>query len=243
MATYMLLHAFSDPPNIFSDTSFFLEIKQYYAYSSIVFIYSALEYYIKVTGRTIYDHLNPKTDPKDLNGELKKDWLLLFMRWDKENEREANNKFNRVLCELPVHARKRLNNRNEILERDIEIYKSILKKFYKYSLFRHSIIHNSPVKGISLNEYKDIFGCIEKNGKLLCDLKIQPEKALDFYILCINLMEYFTYVCIPGADGNSRDNITSCFDIKELITESVVYEYETPQQLIDLLDKKLANYL
>lgn len=241
IATYMLLHSFSDPPEIFTNTSFYYEIQQYYAYSSIVFTYSALENYIRISGSVIYDHLNPNTDPNNLDINMKKDWLFLLKHWDEEAQQGKNKKFNKVLRRLPQHARKRLNNTNVVLEKDIEIYISYIEIFFLHSLLRHSIIHSSPVLGIKLDEYKDIFGCVEKNGKLMQDMKIQPEKALDFYILCIKIMEYFTYVCFPGVDGNKRSSIKECFDIKDMIIHTCVFENEIPKQLIDMLDQKLAN--
>ena len=240
IATYMLLHAFLDPPEIFSNTSACYEIKQYYAYSSVVFIHTALEYYIRISGSIIYDHLNPNTDPNNLNDKMKDDWLFLLKRWDEETQREDDKKFNKVLKRLPEHARKRLNNANVILEKDIEIYKTNIEKFFTHSLLRHSIIHSNP--NIITDVTKDIFGCVEKDGKLLVDIRKQPEIALDFYILCIKVMEYFTYVCFPGVEGNNRSNIKECFDVKDMILHTSIFEYAIPQQLVDLLEQKLANY-
>ncbi|MBP7732950.1 MAG: hypothetical protein KA140_04195 [Caldisericia bacterium] len=234
----MLLHAFYVPPGI--NTFLYYDIKQYYAYSSIVFINTSLEYYVKISGSRIYDHLNPNTNPNHLNTEMKDDWLFLLKRWDKETQQGENKKFNKVLKRLPEHARKRLNNTNAILERDIKIYESYIKKYFKHSLLRHSIVH--PGLNLDKDVTKDIYSCMEKDGKLLTDLRKQPEIALDFNILCIKVMEYFTYVCFPGIEGNSRSKIKECFDVKDMILHSSIFEYDIPQQLIDLLDQKLANY-
>jgi hypothetical protein len=238
----MLLHSFIDPPNILLNTSFISELKMNYAFSSIVFIYSSFEYFVKISGRTIYDYINPKIKPEDLNIEDKKDLIFLLKSWNNVKNCEYSSQLERVLDEFPKHARKRLKNQNQILEKDIETYRSLIDKFNTQKHLRHCIIHNTLHQFQSIEVFKKVFGFTEQNNKHYINTSIFPEKALDFYVLCIKTMEYFTYVCFPGVEGNYRSKNKECFDVKDMILHASIFEYEIPQQLVDLLDQKLANY-
>lgn len=241
-ACYSLLHAFLDPPKIIKNSFANPQIKYYYACISIVFMYSSVELFVKISSKTILEHLYGKTNDISIPPEHDDDFIFTFHKWSAKRNKYVKQAFSRVLEEIPKQARKRITSLKSVSDIDIEEYALYRKQFIFLKKMRDHLIHGSFETALNDKEFEDVYVWKRQGSKIVLDYSKLPEKALDFYILCINLLKFFTIVCFSAIEGNSKKNVTQAFDLRELLFHTVPFEYDIPQQLIDLLGKKLANY-
>ena len=245
LACYSLLHAFTDPPDIIKSSFAYPEIQHYYSCISIIMAYSSVELYIKKSGYILYKHLNGNLDLADLPTKNRKDSVFIFHNWNNDKDEFVKHKFESVLIDIPAQARKRLNTQKIVLDVDIQKYATYRKEFNKAKKLRDHLIHGSFDFSLPDDEFEKIYVWKKKENKLSLDVSQMPEKALDFLTLSLEMLKYFSLVSFTGVDGNTREHIIEAFNIKELLFESVPYEYgygAIPKQLIDLVDQKLTNY-